>query len=82
MPPEVRESVLRRDFYQCQASSYLFGSTQPCSGSLQVHHRMPRGRGGTHDETLLVTLCLTHHAEVESYRLRAYECGLLIRSGR
>ena len=81
LPPEVRASVLSRDFYQCQAAAFGFGSTTPCFGHLQVHHRLPRGRGGTHDEELLVTLCLGHHAEVESYRTRAYDCGLLIRSG-
>lgn len=80
MPPEVREQVLRRDWYSCQASSYGFGSTVPCLGPLQVHHRWPRGRGGKHDPDWLVTLCLGHHDEVESYRTRAYECGLLIRT--
>lgn len=82
LPPEVREAVLRRDFYQCQASAFGFGSTESCFGHLQVHHRLPRGRGGTHDPDLLITLCLGHHAEAESYRTRAYDCGLLLRSTR
>ena len=80
MPPEVWEAVVRRDGYTCQASAFGFGSTAPCGGALQVHHRLPRGRGGTHDPARLVTLCLVHHAEVESYRTRAYACGLILRT--
>lgn len=81
LPSEVRRQVLSRDFFQCQASAFGFGSTAACSGPLQVHHRLPRGRGGDHDPAWLVTLCLGHHAEVESYRTRAYDCGLLLRTG-
>ena len=79
MPPEVWDLVMRRDRV-CRASAYEFGSEIPCWGPLQVHHRLPRGRGGTHDPELLVVLCLIHHAEAESYRTRAYECGLLLRT--
>ena len=81
MPPEVWDAVVRRDRYTCQASTFGFGSTKACYGPLQVHHRLPRGRGGTHDPDLLVTLCLIHHAEVESHRERAYSCLLLVRTG-
>jgi hypothetical protein len=80
MPPETWAFVVHRDRV-CQASAFGFGSTAPCAGALQVHHRLPRGRGGTHDPELLVTLCLVHHAEAESYRTRAYDCGLLLRTG-
>lgn len=80
LPPEVYASVMRRDNYTCQASAFGFGSTQPCGRVLQVHHRLPRGRGGDHDPERLVLLCLEHHAEVESYRTRAYACGLLLRT--
>jgi hypothetical protein len=80
MPGEVAAFVLHRDHHTCQASAFGFGSTEPCTGLLQIHHRLPRGRGGTHDPDLLVVLCLGHHAEVESYRTRAYACGLLLRT--
>jgi 5-methylcytosine-specific restriction protein A len=60
----------------------LCGATQ----SLQLHHRRPRGLGGTSDLSAnlpanLLLLCLTHHAEVESHREWALQHGYLVRQG-
>lgn len=52
----------------------------PCWGPITVHHRLPRGMGGTaHDESPLVTLCSGHHGYVEEHREWAREHGWLIK---
>jgi 5-methylcytosine-specific restriction protein A len=50
----------------------------------QIHHRRPRGMGGTSDPLInnpsnLVLLCQPCHAEVESAREQAYDSGWLLR---
>lgn len=66
------------DHPDCQAAEY--GLTDGCSGGLQVHHREPRGSGGSRRTDLkLATLCMGHHAWVESNREQARTLGLLIR---
>jgi hypothetical protein len=40
--------------------------TTSCCGrgtNLEIHHILPRGRGGTHAMTNLVTLCHLHHQD-------------------
>lgn len=63
----------------CQAMEY--GLLTACSGGIQVHHRTPRGSGGSRESLPLATLCLGHHAWVESYREEARDIGLLVRRG-
>ena len=50
------------------------------------HHRRPRGAGSsrlpdTNSPANLVTLCHTHHLQVESHREDALEAGWLVRQG-
>lgn len=52
----------------------------------QIHHRTPRGMGGTSDPAInqppnLVWICLDCHQQIESYRSRAYNDGWLVRRG-
>lgn len=70
----VRDLVFIRD-----TSCIVCGETY----QLQVHHRRPRGAGGTsRPETNqpgnLVLLCLEHHAWVESNRDTARSSGYLV----
>lgn len=50
-----------------------------------VHHRLPRGRGGTNAYSNLALLCGTGvtgcHGEVEWRRTEAYTTGWLVRTG-
>lgn len=46
---EIRHEVLRRDCRRCQVCSK--------EHSAQVHHVIPRSKGGTNDLTNLMTLC-------------------------
>lgn len=53
----------------------------------QVHHRLPRGMGGSSNPeinlpTNLVLLCLDCHAHVEKHREEAYAAGWLVRRGQ
>ena len=80
---KVRQEIVDRDRC-CQAHVYRFGLDIRCAGGLQIHHKTPRGMGGTSDPTInhpdnLVLLCLAHHAEVESNRTAAESVGLIIR---
>ncbi|MBT8201953.1 MAG: HNH endonuclease [Acidimicrobiia bacterium] len=54
VPPKVRRVVLNRD-----GACTIDG----CGGTyrLEVHHIVPRSRGGTHDLENLTTLCWWHH---------------------
>ena len=64
------------------------GSCILCEGpGVDVHHRLPRGRGGArHDRDVfalsrLVWLCRDDHRWVEGHRPLAYGLGLLVRHG-
>ena len=68
IPLKTRLLVLERDNYQCQRC----GDTR----DLHIHHRLPRGRGGTHDPENLVTLCGWRcHVWVEGNPEKAREEG-------
>jgi hypothetical protein len=55
IPPRVRREVLTRDQHRCQAPGC--GRTR----FLEVHHLVPRNRGGSNQPENLVTLCGTCH---------------------
>lgn len=68
----------------CQVYAYRFPTETRCDNKLIVHHRKPKGMGGSadpaiNDMTNLVVLCDRHHTEVHRYPIISYECGLLIR---
>lgn len=49
----------------------------------QLHHRRPRGIGGTRDPLInspanIVNICYPHHALVEQFRVASQERGFLI----
>jgi 5-methylcytosine-specific restriction protein A len=72
---KVRDLVLARD----EAACIVCGLSE----SLQLHHRRPRGMGGTRRDNTnspacLVTLCFPHHQAVESERTFASLLGLLV----
>ena len=83
MKIDTRQTVVNRAGYMCEL----------CGGSLSVmslHHRRPRGMGGTkalwiHDAENLLALCGTGttgcHGKVESFRERAYDFGWLVKYG-
>ncbi|MGD9546497.1 MAG: HNH endonuclease [Candidatus Krumholzibacteriia bacterium] len=55
IPPRVRRRVLARDGHRCQGSG--------CTNTrfLEVHHVLPRARGGTNAPDNLITLCSACH---------------------
>jgi hypothetical protein len=79
----VRQIVLDRDEFMCVRCGTYVGPF----GDYSIHHRRPRGMGGTKraDTNLpanLITLCGTGttgcHGKVESDRLRATADGFLV----
>jgi hypothetical protein len=75
---------MERDGYGCQVWAYGFPTEQRCRLPLVVHHRKPKGMGGTFDPDIhsfdnLVVLCDRHHVEVHHRPTESYDCGLLIR---
>lgn len=62
------------------------GLCEVCGGAgSDIHHRKPRGAGGTRDGAInalsnLTLLCRRDHARVESERALAYERGWLVHS--
>lgn len=78
----IRQLVLARDELRCQRCS-----ASVKWGGCQVHHRLPRGLGGSSDPAInepcnLLTLCSGCHGRVESYRTEAYAHGWLVERGR
>lgn len=73
---ETKVDVIARDEGRC----IRCGSAE----SLDVHHRLPRGGGGTSRPEIsfgmanLITLCRSCHNFVESYRTTALAAGLLV----
>lgn len=75
---EVRELVMRRARMRCQKCGKNLAS-----GGGDIHHRRPRGMGGTHDTTVnlpenLMLLCRDCHRWVEENRLEAKRRGYLL----
>jgi len=56
---QARMRALVRDDLRCQHP----GCDEMRLRWLEVHHRIPRAEGGTHDLDNLITLCRRHHAE-------------------
>lgn len=59
-----RKAIYRRDGYQCA----LCGSTR----YLQLHHYVPRGKGGKNSPQNLITLCSDCHALVHGFNAHDY----------
>lgn len=84
IPKKIRMAVLERDEFLCQRCGLWIGELTWYS----LHHRDPRGAGGTAlPDTMpnLVTLCGTGttgcHGYVESNRTESYEFGWLVPNG-
>lgn len=74
--PKVRDAHLRKS-PRCEHPE-LGG--EKCNGGIQVHHVTPRSSGGTRGaHGPLITLCLGHHAFVESHRGMARQLGIILR---
>lgn len=72
IPPRVRAQVLARDRHRC--------ATAGCGASrfLEVHHVVPRARGGSNEAGNLVTLCSRCHAFVHEHALLPAGRGVTI----
>jgi hypothetical protein len=84
IPPGRWDEVMARDGGSCQVYAFAFPTEQRCWGRVILHHRKPKGMGGTfdpaiHDMDNLVALCDRHHVEVHHRPTESYDCGLLIR---
>lgn len=79
MSPEVREVVLCRDGWACQARER--GLEHECFGPINIHHVLMRSQGGTDHPANLVCVCDFAHALIHSKPARSYELGLLQRGG-
>jgi hypothetical protein len=64
VPPAVRRMVLRRDHGRCVVTGCR------AARGIEVHHLVPRARGGTHEASNLACLCSAHHRAVHNDLLR------------
>lgn len=55
IPNQTRRSIYRRDGWRCA----LCDNSQ----SIQIHHAIPRGKGGSNSPHNLITLCSVCHAQ-------------------
>ena len=82
MPPGRADEAYEAAGWACEASRYGLGGV--CAGRAVIHHRRPRGQGGTSDPTIhdldnLAVLCDSHHLLVHDRPSESYANGLLIR---
>ena len=77
---KVRSLVEARDGNRCVKCGQLVARDED-----SIHHRIPRGRGGTNDVENLILLCGTgttgHHGWVEKNRAVSYKLGYLVETG-
>jgi 5-methylcytosine-specific restriction endonuclease McrA len=59
---EIRSKVLLRDHFRCQECNYY--------QHLEVHHIIPRSKGGSDELTNLITLCQRCHAKKHGFKKR------------
>lgn len=57
-----RRRIYRRDNYQCQDCGRQGGPHGDVE--LHCHHIVPKSQGGSHDESNLVTVCASCHAQI------------------
>jgi 5-methylcytosine-specific restriction endonuclease McrA len=81
VPDAVRQLVYRRAGNCCESCG-----TPLRTAARHLHHRRPRGMGGTrpeltHRASNLLALCPDCHVLVETYRTQALDAGLLVRQG-
>lgn len=57
---ETRREVYARDYYRCALCDTPRG--------LQIHHVIPRSRGGSNDPENLITLCMWCHNAIHGTR--------------
>jgi 5-methylcytosine-specific restriction endonuclease McrA len=67
---KARMRALVRDDFQCQAHRL---GLPPCGETrlrhLQVHHKIERQHGGTHDLDNLLTVCASCHSKIHPHML-------------
>jgi len=80
---QTRTKIFQRAFFECENCG-----TTDFSFGISIHHRKPRGMGGTkkkeiNDPTNLLLLCGSGttgcHGWIESNRQQSYELGLLVK---
>jgi hypothetical protein len=81
MPPGVREEVLNRDRWRCQAPYLGFQVNVRCSQGLHVHHALLRSHGGENIPEHLLTLCPLHHLWAHERDRAGAEAAGVIRRG-
>lgn len=67
----ILASIRRRDGNRCR----IAGPT--CWGPVDVHHVLPRGRGGTSVPENLICLCRNHHSWAHDHPVDARNLGVL-----
>lgn len=89
-PANAKQAALDRDSFHGQPVCALAGwrvAGIPCSGTLDAHHRMLKGMGGTRRPwrdwlPRLITLCRAHHTWVhDKERAKAESAGVIVRRG-
>ncbi len=80
IPPMIREAVYIRAAGRCESCGHLVS----VETGRHVHHRRPRGMGGSRDTATnrlsnLLCLCPSCHQLVERHRTDALNAGFLVR---
>lgn len=79
MDPDLRDAVLARDHWTCQAHALDFALDLVCRGRLHAHHVKLRSQGGRDSMEDLLTLCALHHDHAHNVDRRGAELSGVIR---
>lgn len=72
--PAARAAAIERDGGDCVVCGTYVGD------AAEVHHKLRRAQGGTHELDNLITLCTKDHVLVHAYPALSYKLGYLVRS--
>ncbi len=74
--PTLRRQVMARDGHHCQVPG--------CANTrfLEVHHVVPRAKGGSNSPENLVTLCSACHRHIHRHQVQIWQAGHLTKPGR
>lgn len=79
MDSGLRNAVLARDHWHCQAHGLDFALDLECRGNLHAHHVKLRSQGGHDSMEDLLTLCALHHDHAHNVDRHGAELAGVIR---
>jgi hypothetical protein len=79
MNQDVRDAVMKRDAWRCQARVRGYAPEVECRGALHAHHAVLRSQGGQDTLEHMLAVCMAHHDHLHNVDRAGAEAYGLIR---